>query len=219
MFAVLGLLELLIAILSKIGIKRIIIRTFLVIPFILASLPLIFSVSGEPLFSFQILNSKFIVSMEGLLRFESILIKSWFSILMSVLLVMTTTFSEILKSLRWLHVPRLLVVVIGLMWRYLFVIGEEAKRLLTARGSRSGRIANKKSGGNLFWRAKTSGGLAGNLFLRSLDRSERVYYAMVSRGYDGEIKLMKNRDLFQFDYIILVSGLIFLILVIVYSKF
>ncbi len=167
-FAAPALFALVIVLFSKLEVKKIILRSFLVLPFILAAFPLIFTLPGEPLFSFQFLNIDFVISNEGLLQFAFILLKSWFSILISVILVMSTPFSELLKSLKWLRIPGLIVAVIGLMWRYLFVIVDEAKRLLIARSARSGSVTGRKSGGRLIWRAKVSGGLAGNLFLRSI---------------------------------------------------
>jgi len=76
------------------------------------------------------------------------------------------------------------------MWHYLFIIGEEAQRMLRARSSRSGisRIPSARSGGTALWRARVTGEMAGSLFLRSLERSDRVYHAMLARGYNGEIR-------------------------------
>ena len=45
-----------------------------------------------------------------------------------------------------------------------------------------------KPGGGLAWRARVTGGMAGNLFLRAFERSDRIYVAMLSRGYDGEVR-------------------------------
>ena len=132
---------------------------------------------------------------------------------------MTTKFSDILYAMRWLHLPRLLVVLIGLMWRYLFVLSEEVKRLINARESRSGSISGRKSGGGLLWRSKVSGNMVGNLFLRSIDRSDRVYNAMVSRGFDGEIRLMKPRNLERPERFLLATGLLFLLSIFILSLF
>ena len=45
-----------------------------------------------------------------------------------------------------------------------------------------------KTGGTLAWRAKVTGGMAGSLFLRSIERGDRIHAAMASRGYDGEVR-------------------------------
>ena len=91
--------------------------------------------------------------------------------------------------MRALQVPRLLVAVFGLMWRYLFVLVDEALRLIRARAARSG-ISDPalRSGGTLAWRARVTGGMAGSLFLRAFERSDRIYAAMAARGYDGEVR-------------------------------
>ena len=122
----------------------------------------------------------------GAIRFFSILLKSWISVQAAVLLVTTTPLPELLMALRWLHVPRLLVAITALMWRYLVVLVDEAKCLLTSRNARSPSLPG--SGGSLFWRGLVTGGMAGSLLLRSIERSERVFSAMQARGYDGEIR-------------------------------
>ena len=94
--------------------------------------------------------------------------------------------------MRAVGIPRLLVVMFGLMWRYLFVLEDEALRLMRARAARSGQSGDvsHRSGGSVLWRARVTGGMAGNLFLRAFERSDRIYVAMLSRGYDGEVRLL-----------------------------
>ena len=74
------------------------------------------------------------------------------------------------------------MATISFMYRYLFVLVDEAMRLQTARDARS-----VGAGRTLFWRAKVLGGMIGCLFIRSYERSERIYAAMLSRGYAGEV--------------------------------
>ena len=75
----------------------------------------------------------------GLERFVSIAIKSWLSVQAAIVLASSTSFPDLLVAMRALHVPQLLVSIFGLMWRYMFVLVDEATRLLRARASRSGR--------------------------------------------------------------------------------
>jgi cobalt/nickel transport system permease protein len=67
---------------------------------------------------------------------------------------------------------------------------EEVHRLTQARLARSSALpeSSRRAGGKLQWRARVTGGMAGTLMLRSLDRSQRVYQAMQARGYDGEVR-------------------------------
>jgi cobalt/nickel transport system permease protein len=105
------------------------------------------------------------------------------------------------------------VAVFGLMWRYLFVLADEALRLLRARAARSGvSAATGEGGGTLAWRARVTGGMAGSLFLRAIERSDRIYAAMASRGYDGEVRSLPTRPLGRPDVLVLIAGLVLLAL-------
>ena len=57
---------------------------------------------------------------------------------LAIVLAAATPFPELLSAMRALRVPRLLVAIFGLMWRYLFVLADEAVRLIRARQARSG---------------------------------------------------------------------------------
>jgi cobalt/nickel transport system permease protein len=121
--------------------------------------------------------------------------------------------------MRALRIPRLLVAIFGLMWRYLFVFSDEAMRLLRARAARSGTTGNPdfQSGGSISWRAQTAGGLTGNLFVRSLERSERIYVAMLARGYDGEVRSLPQGKMEASNWFILGFGALLLFLVLALS--
>jgi cobalt/nickel transport system permease protein len=176
--------------LSRLGIGFVLKRAMLALPFVLAALPLIFT--GPDATPVQLLGVSLHYSPPGLERFASIALRSWISVQTAILLAATTRFPDLLTALQQIHVPRLFIAIIGLMWRYLFVISEEVTRMLRARSSRSAtlpgnrRAATARAGGSLVWRARVTGGMAGSLFLRSLERSDRVYAAMLSRGYNGQ---------------------------------
>jgi len=107
------------------------------------------------------------------------------------------------------------VSIVGLMYRYIFVLADEAGRLARARASRSGEHDGAKSGGGLIWRGRVTGGMIGNLALRSFERSERIYDAMVARGYTGEVRHFAPPGLSADDITAAASLLAFLILVVV----
>ncbi len=132
-------------------------------------------------------------------RFISIALKSWISVQAAILLATTTTFPDLMLAMRAIRIPRLLVAIFGLMWRYLFVLADEAIRLMRARQARSGHADQPglKPGGSLAWRARVTGGMAGNLFLRAFERSDRIYMAMLARGYDGEMRSEPLPDALQ----------------------
>lgn len=93
-------------------------------------------------------------------------------------LTSTTPFPRLLEGLRRLWVPRLLILMLGFTYRYLFVLVEEARRMKRA-------IEARAYGGRWLWQAGVIGRLIGTLFVRSYERGERVYLAMASRGFDG----------------------------------
>lgn len=181
------------AVLADLGLGFALKRSALALPFVLAALPLLFTVDGPALFSLPLGFATLTATAPGLERFASLALKSWVSVQAAVLLAAVTPFPELLGAMRALRVPKLLVAIIGLMWRYLFVLVDEAMRLMRARQARSSvsDLPGLHPGGTLAWRARTTGGMAGSLFVRSMDRSDRIYTAMVSRGYDGEVRALK----------------------------
>lgn len=194
--------------LTDLGIRYFLKRAFLATPFVLAALPLIFTVPGTPLATFSIGAWTFTISLEGVERVLSIAFKSWVSVQVAIVLAATTPFPQLLAAMRALHVPKLLVAIFGLMWRYIFVMADEALRLLRARAARSGasRDDRYKTGGTLAWRTRTTGGMAGNLLVRSFERGDRIYAAMSARGYDGEVRTFPLPPLQPAHWFILGAG-------------
>jgi cobalt/nickel transport system permease protein len=186
--------------LSKLGIEYTFKRSLIALPFALIAVTTLFSIHGKPLLSFFFLAWNFTVTDAGLLRFSSILIRSWLSVQMAILLVAVTRFPDLVHALEHLRVPAILTAIIAFLYRYLFVLTDEVYRLLRARESRSASVAGHKSGGSLLWRARVAGNLAGQLFLRSYERSDRVYHAMVSRGYAGRLYTLNPHEMKSSDY-------------------
>ncbi len=121
-------------------------RSLIALPFILAAFPLIFQ-GNPPDYPIHILPDWTIYySPAGLQRFITIALKAWISVQTAILLTATTRFPAILTALQLMRLPRLWVTVIGLMWRYLFVITDEVTRMLHARSSRSAAAPGKIKG-------------------------------------------------------------------------
>jgi cobalt/nickel transport system permease protein len=78
--------------------------------------------------------------------------------------------------------------------------------MMRARAARSAS-ADGTGGGTAAWRLKVVGGMIGSLFLRSYERSERVYAAMLARGFDGELRHMHGRSLTASDWVLFGSAL------------
>jgi cobalt/nickel transport system permease protein len=201
-------------VLSELGVRYVLKRSLLALPFVLAALPVIFTAQGAPALELTLGPWTLTVTQPGLERFISIAFKSWISVQAAVVLAASTSFPDLLLAMRAIRIPRLLVAIFSLMWRYLFVLVDEVLRLLRARTARSGHPGDPalKTGGSLAWRARVAGGMAGSLFLRAFERSDRIYMAMVSRGYDGEVRAMPMPELRPFHWAILLTGLVLLAL-------
>ena len=119
-------------------------------------------------------------SRPGLMMFWNVLVKSGVAVFSVILLSSTTPFPSLMRGFERLRAPRVMVMLASFAYRYIFVLVDEAERMERARDSRC-------YGGRWLWQAKVIGQMIGTLFLRSYERSERVYVAMVSRGFDGRI--------------------------------
>ncbi len=172
---------------------------FFALPFMLAALPLVFTRPGDIIATIPIGPVTLSISGQGLQEFATIALKSWVSVQVALLLTFTTPFHDLVDGLRALRMPRIIVSTISFMYRYLAVLSDEAGRMMRARASRSADI-DGHGGGTVVWRMRVVGGMVGSLFLRSYERSERVYAAMQSRGFQGDLKHMHGRPLDASDW-------------------
>ncbi len=179
---------------ARLGPGRLVRGSFIAAPFLLAALPVVFTRTADPLGTLPLGPVTLRVSGEGLTLFLTIALKSWVSVQAALLLTFTTRVDELVEGLRLLHMPRIIVTVVGFMIRYLAVLFDEAARMLRARAARSADPTGR-GGGSLRWRAAVVGGMTGALFLRSFERSERVYAAMQARGFEGEFRYLPRRAL------------------------
>jgi cobalt/nickel transport system permease protein len=115
----------------------------------------------------------------GAVSFLSILLKFALTVSAALLLIATTSFPGVCHALRRLGLPSLFVSQLLFLYRYLFVLMEEAMRITRAREVRS--VGSRGAGIRVVVR------LIGILFIRTMDRAERIYQAMLSRGFQGDI--------------------------------
>jgi cobalt/nickel transport system permease protein len=108
--------------------------------------------------------------------FATIVVKSTLCLFTMILLSNTTPFAELLGVLRRLRFPALLITTLALMYRYLFLLMDEAERMQRARASRT--FTKRRFA---LW--KVLGTVIGQLFVRSTERAERIYAAMCARGW------------------------------------
>lgn len=121
-------------------------------------------------------------------------------------LSLTTPIIDLLQLLRRLKVPQLLVELMGLIYRFIFVLSETAAQMVTAQNSRLG-YANLSVG------YRSLGTLTATLFIRAYQRSTQLYTALEARGYDGELNVLEETfETHWSDYVRIVGINLFLIL-------
>jgi cobalt/nickel transport system permease protein len=157
-YAVVAAVLLALAIAARAGLRPMLVRLLLLEPFVLGIALLALLRPG------------------GVTLFLSMLTKSTLCLACMILLTATTRFTDLLAVLWRIRVPALLVTTLALMHRYLFVLVEEMERMRRARRSRTFVTGRAPA-----WR--NSAEVAGQLFLRTSERAERVYLAMCARGW------------------------------------
>jgi len=184
-FALYLALILSLVLLARLPIRYVLKKSLVVIPFVLMVAAFIpFLETGEA-GSYNVWFWKASITRSGLVILWNMLVKAWLSALSMALLSSTTRFPELLKGLGRLGLPKVMVMMLSFMYRYIFVLADEAMRMGQAKESRS-------SGGGLAWQIKAVGNLIGTLFIRTYERAERVYGAMLARGFDGEIRTLSS---------------------------
>lgn len=123
---------------------------------------------------------------EGWELMVTVLCGSVLSFTSLLILMATTPISQLLAALHRLRVPALPVTIGSLMLRYVVVLLDELDRMKRAKAARTFRASKR-----LDW--KTLPNLIGLLFIRSVERSERVYQSMLARGWDGEIRTLSDK--------------------------
>lgn len=156
--------------------KLLLSRFALALPFVLAAALANILIETAP--AFRIGE---VVFSYGLLSAVVLVLKCYLCVTALLLLIACTPLSELGRSLRLLHTPSLLVDLLLLTYRYLSILLGQARDIYLAYCLRSAR------GRGVEWRHL--GSLAGVLLLSSFDRAERLYQAMLCRGYSGSRSL------------------------------
>lgn len=192
-FASYGAFLAFILLLSKIPILFFIKRICVVIPFVLA------------IGFFHIFSSKPLVErLEFLL---GLFAKSLLSVSALVLLVSTTRFGRLLEALRSLGVPEIFVRTAAFAYRYIFVLQDELMRMV--RAAKAKNFAPKS-----LFKAGIFGWIIGSFFIRSYERAERVYLAMLARGFNGKFSLVRKTPIKLVD----IAAGIFNIAVLIFAR-
>ncbi len=120
----------------------------------------------------------------GVISMITLMLKGLFTVLAAYILIAMTSIEEICYALRLIHVPRIIVIVIQLIYRYFGLMGNEANRISTAYQLR----APSQKGIHY----KAWGTLVGQWLLRSMDKAGVVYESMMLRGFNGDFRVERR---------------------------
>ncbi|MGC4836001.1 cobalt ECF transporter T component CbiQ [Micromonospora vinacea] len=174
-FGAYAVLVAVVAALARVGPRWLLSRALIELPFVLFAVALPFLGSGDRV---EVLGLR--LSEDGLHGAWNILAKGTLGVLVSLLLAATTTTRDLIVGLDRLHCPQVLTQIATFMLRYLDVLVGEARRMRVARISRG-------DDPRFLWQLRGFAAGIGALFLRAFERGERVYLAMLSRGYTGRM--------------------------------
>lgn len=132
-------------------------------------------------------------------RAAALVLRSYLSAVAVLLVAGTTPLPQFLRALESLGVPSFLVLVVQFLYRYLFVISEQAQHMRQAAACR-GRQGGKRGG------FRAASGAVTVLFARSYDRAQGIHAAMLSRSFDGRMRLLEAPRARFSDALILLSG-------------
>lgn len=146
------------------------------------ALPALVLVPGDALWQVPLL--RWTVTEQGLRSAAFLLGRAETCATLALLLVMTTPWMHVLKALRSLGAPMVLVAILGMTHRYIFVLSQTALQMFEARQS---RIVAPMGGPQ---QRRLAAAAAGVLLDKAFQLSSDVHLAMVSRGYRGEVFML-----------------------------
>ena len=163
----------------------------------LIALPAIFITPGEVVYRLAGLH----VTAQGIRAALYLISRTETAATLSLLLVLCTPWAHLLKAMRTVRLPVVIVVVFGMTYRYILLLLETAREMFESRRSRTvGTLSGSE-------RRKVASATAGVLMGKSLQLSNDVYVAMQSRGYTGEVELLSEFRMTGLDY----AGLVVLL--------
>lgn len=196
-----------IVLLSKIPPLFIAKRMILILPFIfLIAVFIPFFTQGKVAWSYNLFFIHLKITYHGIWILWNIVAKSILSFLCLIIISSTTKFSDLLKGLEKLKFPRIMIMLISFMYRYIYTLIDELMSMKRARDSRS-------PGKDSFLKIKDYGHLLGVLFIKSYERSERVYLSMLSRGFEQNINILNPLYITAYDLIFLMMMISLLIII------
>lgn len=146
----------------------------------------LFFTGQSPLFSVTMFGINVIGYRDGLI--DGLLIASRMTGAVAVMIALAgvTPFTELMAALSWLRIPRSFIEIALFAWRYLFLLFDDARVIYGAQKNRLGYAGYRRG-------IQSFGTLTGSLVIKAFDNSRNVTTAMVQRGYDGSMPLLRHK--------------------------
>lgn len=178
------------AALARIPLRFFFYRAILFVPLFagVIALPLPFITPGEPMAGIGVGPYVAVITREGAYRAAQFFLRVWVCVASLTLFILVTGFSKIIHAMDRLKVPSLFVTLTSVTFRFIFVLVDEAYRMVVARESRA---VGKESRMDVL---RSLARMVGTLFIRSYERGERVYVAMLARGYSGRFRSLDQTE-------------------------
>jgi cobalt/nickel transport system permease protein len=211
-------LTLIFALLSKINPLFFIKRVWVFVPIFagIIILPLIFNIfyPGDSILTLWYLGKgahlgpfalpdTIAITRQGVLLMTIFTLRVGTCVSATVLLFLTTPKEQLFRSLRSVGIPKIYVLTLDMCYRYIFMFMEMVKDFYTAKKSRTIRSMGT------FEDQKWVGGRIGYTLVKSIDMAEKVHGAMISRGFNGDVKILVDYHMKPRDYVALLSVLSF----------
>ena len=163
------------------------------------ALPAIFITPGQVIYQLPLLG--WTITAQGLSAAAYLITRVETAATLSLLLILCTPWAQVLKALRVLRVPVVFVVILGMTYRYIFLMLQTAQDMFESRQS---RMVGRLSGAD---QRRLAGASVGVLLSKSIQLSSDVYLAMLSRGFRGEIYTLDDFRMQPQDWVAL-TGLL-----------
>lgn len=157
----------------------------LAIALVIVLLKTLFS-GHEQLFTFRVVGWELAGHADGLKDGLVIASRMGGAVALVALLGFSTPFTDLMAALAWLRVPKGFTEVALFAWRYLFVLLDDAQTVYSAQKNRLGYAGYRRG-------LRSFGTLAGALVIKAFDNSQTITTAMVQRGYDGRMPLLRHK--------------------------
>jgi cobalt ECF transporter T component CbiQ len=184
-----------ISLLSCVSLAALATRVWLVVLFFtgVIALPALFLTPGTPLSEHSFWGSR--ITQQGLNSATLLLLRVETAATLTTLLVLTTPWMYLLKSLRAFRIPPEVVMMLAMTHRYVFLLAETAGQMFESRRSRTVGALSRAD------RRRVTAQTAGVLLSKSVELSNEVYQAMQSRGFRGEARVLDDFRLRGRDYL------------------